>query len=1177
MAADSHSAFTECLAALPLNRLVGHYGLSIFADGKSHKEEPCPFCKKKNKFSIHQLKKGSNEGRWVFKCFSASCHANAPLAGNDEIGLVAMMEGLPDRTAAFKRWMELAGVKFEKPPSHSGKPPASGPPEESREDRGEPECETESIDNRQAEIDNDNPWAVLHSRLTLRESDRRKLREQRGFSDETIGKLGFRSNLPGNANVIRGLIGEFPVHQLLDEGILVRDRRNDKPIPNSQFCGWGQTGDKDDKGEPLWGPVDRPLIPYHDAHGKVTWMRPHKGNIAKQDKDDDETCPSHVYSPYLPASRINDFDGLCVLTEGEFKAAALWQAGFPALAIPGTAFIRNPIFRTELVSLLDAFDVTDLVIIFDNEVKDNPELGNYKPDPWNRHWTTVWARYMAWDLSERPPRPSSLQSIRIGQLEDKLRLGDDGRDRGKIDFDTALADCVRRQKSVTHGTAKATQLFQKAIDGASIPKKFLDLFPSAAQTIISTQLNHLWYDPLLKSGGAAQEKLIRRFERIGGDSTGEIQQWAGIMVEALRSVVGTYYERIKPTDKLLVKLYKMKGKIAENIAAVERDRDAVDAEKNLARLRIERRLLTEKIEGMPSPISNFIMKCDYCLHTSEGTTDRLVSVANTQKEKSGLLRLPPESFGRLAEFCIWCLKDTKGVAVWRGGAKNLQCLQEDMKHYSAFRNIHELSHYGLHPASGIWFMGDCAIDARGGIILPDDNNIFWYEGIGYQIDASKSELGDGYQQSAPRLFQNKRGDKEMDLQGLFQRFSDSLFSTIGDYDAFLCIGTFLGYATAPELYREHGGHPGLWLFGRKGGGKTTVARALMRIWGFPDLSGTRIDRGTTAVGMSRNLNQYCFLPFWFDEYRKTIPDVDLKESVLRGAFDRSSTSKGMMDGASSNKTRAAKTLTMPLVTGENSSPDAATRSRYMHSQISKPRRLEQDPEKNDVIFQQLKKDSDYLYLIGLYLLQNRPAFLATVTHHLNLWMTRKEIPDDRTRFVHGFAYANYLALAEMLNINMNPVDFAAYTIEHANTAFDDVNDETMINKLWSDVISGLEREDISKKFFSLRTVHLDAEGRLLPENITPNGHRSVNVVMIAIQPVYDEYAADLRRRGENPSLTKNDAQREMSKESCWIEPGGVTRSHRVQINNQRFTAWVLNLAEFPFGDDLKDAIAGKSV
>ena len=104
---------------------------------------------------------------------------------------------------------------------------------------------------------------------------------------------------------------------------------------------------------------------------------------------------------------------------------------------------------------------------------------------------------------------------------------------------------------------------------------------------------------------------------------------------------------------------------------------------------------------------------------SDHKTERLIRIENTQGEKTNLLPLPAESNGRLAEFRVWCLERTQGVAVWRGGEKDLQSLTEDMKHLSAHRNIFEVPHYGFDPNSKITFFGDAAWAPDGEVLLPD--------------------------------------------------------------------------------------------------------------------------------------------------------------------------------------------------------------------------------------------------------------------------------------------------------------------------------------------------------------------------------------------------------------------------------------------------------------------------
>jgi hypothetical protein len=236
--------------------------------------------------------------------------------------------------------------------------------------------------------------------------------------------------------------------------------------------------------------------------------------------------------------------------------------------------------------------------------------------------------------------------------------------------------------------------------------------------------------------------------------------------------------------------------------------------------------------------------------------------------------------------------------------------------------------------------------------------------MGYQVDVDAALVGEGFQQGAPMLAL-RPGDDKIDVKQLFERFSQGIFDTVGDYDGLLCIGMSLLYAAAQQVYRDHGGHPGLWLYGKRGGGKTTVARWLMRIWGFNDLQGIRLDKTTTAVGMARNLTQYADIPLWFDEYRRNIPDVELKEAVLRGAYDRSSGSKGRMD--STTKTNSIRALTTPIVSGEMSSPDAATRSRFVHTLIATSRRRRQG-EANAALFRTMTANANHLHLIGRYLM-----------------------------------------------------------------------------------------------------------------------------------------------------------------------------------------------------------------
>ncbi len=1190
MALDSAAAYEEALALWPMPRVLAHYGMGQFLPpkhGGNYKNEPCPFCGRKGKFSAFKKKA---DGKWLVKCQinrPTACEANKAM---DEIGLIQRKEGLPDRKAAYLQFLKLAGVVIENAPVVQPAPQAEAqPPAEPAnvvpflQGSNTTGAKPKTPPPPPSGPDTEDIWATLHPLLLLTNADRERLKAKRGFSNQTIDTLGFKSSNPTNIEIINSLRDKFPAHQLLDSGLFVKTPAGGV-APYNQFTGWGITGKKDAKGKAEWGATNPVLIPYRDANGKVTSIRPHKGNLPKRDKDDDEDCMGDIYCPFLIETRLENFDEgsplyrTVVLTESEFKAGAIWQAGFPALGIPGITFVRNPIFRAKLVAILERFSIQRVIIVFDNEIKDKPGLPTYKADPFNRYDQIIYARYIAWDLMKRSPRPGSLDDVLIGNLRDEWRLDDNGVETGKVDWDTALAMFVRKE-GVIHGTARASQEFEKVLTDAKPPNDFLDLFPDVAQTIINTRLENLWHEPLLKSGGDAQEKLARRLDRINSKlSTVAMSIMAQKMARALRLVIGCYYVLKVTPDKLKATYIKSRTTLNSNIADLQNRRGEKTAagmesiEAMIARMTLERRLLTELIEeGTPEAISNFTAKCEYCRHTADHKTERLIRIENTQGEKTKLLSLPAENNGRLAEFRVWCLERTQGVAVWRGGEKDLQNLTEDMKHLSAHRNIYEIPHYGFDPNSKITFFGDCAWAPDGEVLLPDDNNIFWHSGMGYQVDLDAALVGEGFQQGAPKLAE-RPGDDKIDIKLLFQRFSQGMFDTVGDYDGYLCIGMSLLYAAAQQVYRDYGGHPGLWLYGKRGGGKTTVARWLMRIWGFKELQGIRLDKTTTAVGMTRNLTQYSDIPLWFDEYRRNILDIELKEAVLRGAFDRSSGSKGRMD--STTKTNSVRALTTPIVSGEMSSPDAATRSRYVHALIATSRRRLQG-ESNGALFRTMMADSNHLHLIGRYLMDHRMEYNEIFESLLASWMKAQlAITDDRTRFVHGAAWAAFMALAEMLNVStVDAQAFTAYTVEHANRAFDDVHDETMSNKFWTDVISAINRGNIDRRLFNEKTIALNPKGAFDDALVELSGAPRVEAVFLAPNEIFDMYALDLRKRGDEAALSKNDIQREISKEEYWIAPPAAQRVHRATLNGHRYSGvWVINLEKFPFAEQLKDAL-----
>lgn len=1164
------SIWQQARDRMPLPRLMQHMG-----DGEhSNKTAHCPFCQEKQKrFGIYKAK---NSGQWQFKCHNPECVANDPELGRSEIGYIALRRNLSQKDASLEflklavpevleaQQRERKKKKDPKPESPSADSASAGG------DQSEPPPTPAPPENVVAfstppPPDPQNPYDALWRKLVLTPHDRTKL-HGRGFSDTLIDTLGFKSNNQSNRVHVESLKTEFAMELLLETGIFKQFKSDTRPNP--QLLGWGlkrkarKEGDDDQ-----WDWTEPILIPYLKDDGVCFYLRPHKGGIIGSDSDDEDedepSCSSHVYCPLLLANTAATVEGTVILTEGEFKAAALFQCGIPAIAIPGVTFVRNPIFRAELLSQIKQFAVTDLVIAFDNEVKDDPAFSaRYKPDPADRYDTAMWAEYIAIDLGREHFGPHKGQ-IRIGVLPDNLR------EDGKVDFDSALSYFVRQKRDGARGTEAARKIFQKVIDDARPQRRARDLFPTESRRIIEHKLNKLFYRPLVSAGG---DKALRFANQC--QANGEIE-----VAKAYRSVIGCYYERqgVKEADR---KLAIEKASAAAR--AIEQAKAAGINGSDIRALKVKARAAWEHVYGLPVPVSDFTLAGHFKLYNPEGKADRLITIRNhNDKGKSDgkLYRIGPDQLGRGPEFVCFMLATGKGV--WKGGARLLSHLQEDIDHQTYMRDIYVINFYGYHAASGMWFFGDCAFGPNGDLIEADKYNIFWNAGIGYQVDSSVEERGTSFEQGAPLMLSPHGGKPvDRDFGDLFHDLCMDLFYTIGGYEAWLMLGLVFAYAASPELLLL-GGHPSPWLFGKMSGGKTTIARWIMRVWGFKHLDGVSIDDRTTPVGMNRFLAQYSCLPVWFDEYRPNHNDAQ-KESVLRGAFDRNSGAKGLADH--SNRTRSAKIHTSPVVTGEGSSSDAATRSRYGHINVSERRRIGDGAAR----YAKVQNEAKHYYVVGRFIMENRPKFIKHMLELCDNWMSdpkiRSRIVNERVRFVYATAWSAFMALSRMIagsgaeeRAGMEP-EFKDEMIKHAEQALQDVFSETFLTRFWIDVISGLSRNKIKSRFFDVRHVHQADDGTLKEAEAADK--IAMTVCYIAPKPLFDEYAQDLRTRGESPPLDLGDLRREIAKEPYWVAtPSKEPRVHRVQIYGSIQTCWVINLGQdatgkyiFPFGEDLEQVL-----
>lgn len=1167
---------------LPLTALLAKLGDQEYLGRKAS----CPFCHAKGgKWAV--FKRG---GREFFKCHAPDCVANNPDGGNGEISYLALRRNMPLHEAKLEYLRmavpDLVPHLFEQPARPEGQP---APP---------PRVEPRDAEPR-------NLWHLFWQRLTLHAEDHAKLQKERGFAPEIIKEFGLRSNPPSNRDILEIMQEEASIDELLSEGLWKEDRQG--PKPQGQYCGWGPTGEKDEHGDPIFAVLERPLIPYLDAEGVPYYIRPHKGNPAKlrdplaevelyEDEwaeQEAETCAAHVFCPYALSEMISINNGLVIFTEGEFKAIALYQCGFAAIACPGISMIANAAFRRELLGLLRHYKVREMVILFDNEDKGNPAFPKrYKADPQQRWDTVKYAEYTCRVLKKEHFWRND-GSCLIGKLPDDLQID------GKADCDGILAQMVA-QHGLKDGTTKARAIFRKCIQQAQ-DEPGLDLFPSEARRIVESQLSMALTPPWLLSGGYKEEQLARRFEQWDEEMGMQVNANLARKYHALK---GCYFVRkTTPKDRrapLAKEIAEVDKRIEEGKAKLKdtgsdlSETHSPEAEKVMKHLRLDyayRAALWEERKGLPEPVSNFTARCEYKIHRPDGGTDRLLRIIYTLEDRKNtnaeiLYRVTPNDLKHHTEFLGFCYNT--GRANWFGGAKELQKFTMEMDRQSFQRDIYELTSWGVDEPTKIWFFKDCAWK-NGQRIPPDKNGIFWVEGIGYRIDEARGLDGQsGFMQGEPQLLSPtgpKLSETPPKIADLFRSLMFDLHDTIGNYDGFQLLGQMLNYAIGPELVKI-GGHGGMWLFGPASGGKTSIIRWLMRIWGFKELPGIRIDKNTTDTALNRFLAQYKSLPVWFDEYRRHTIDPQ-KEGVLRGAFDRSASGKGKAD--QTNHTRNAVIHTTPIVSGESSSGDGATRSRYSHCSVNKHQRIGDGHAR----YLRVQQECKWFYLIGQWVMDNLPKFTELAVSTLTSWMEDpavcKDIPNERIRLVYGSGYSCLTAATIMLGLTdvepelahlqgeqdraqqvLRSLDsYRAHLRTHGSEAQSDVQDQRWLNLFWREIFTMLQGGKIKDEFFFERHVMQLEDGTL--KEINANHEKAYRVMYFCPGPVIDEYELQMARKHDKAPLNQDDLRRELEKEPYWFalpKPKSKEgqRVHRVQRKGQKYSCWVLSLEPSEFDD-----------
>lgn len=434
---DNEESLRQAEARMPMERMIRELGHGP-KDENGWKSFSCPFCKKDDKAGIFVA---AGSGAKLFKCMSSSCEGNMALPA---VKLFMKLRGITDSREGFIEYLKLAGVWQDIPRQPS-----------------EVVRQTTNGDGRAA-------LGEFFSRLTLLAEDERRIFEKRGLTSATSEALGFKSNQKTNRRLLLELSKKFSWDELKASGLWLPGKGNKCRRPNSQFCGYIQLTRKprnqrktsDDKS--VWGwreegwcarcertsggcicsscggklkTGDAILIPYFGRHGDLIALRPHKGGAP-------EGTAASAVRIYIPRSTVGVSDEsfpTVIVTEGEFKAAALWQtvgAGradgklpVGVVALPGIYFAKNLMVRGDLADWLVAVQCRRVMVAYDFEDKGNSAFkATFQQDVRKRFDSQIWGRFLAADLFKR---------LHIGG--EVILLPDSWLVNGKADWDGALA------------------------------------------------------------------------------------------------------------------------------------------------------------------------------------------------------------------------------------------------------------------------------------------------------------------------------------------------------------------------------------------------------------------------------------------------------------------------------------------------------------------------------------------------------------------------------------------------------------------------------------------------------------------------------------------------------------------------------------------------------------------
>ena len=428
--------------------------------------------------------------------------------------------------------------------------------------------------------------------------------------------------------------------------------------------------------------------------------------------------------------------------------------------------------------------------------------------------------------------------------------------------------------------------------------------------------------------------------------------------------------------------------------------------------------------------SNFVLEILATFDDPDGC-NRLIKFVDEHGKPSRPALVSPAEMASVPKFKEWCIK--QGNYLWFGSDKALQALWEMLFREHGDRVIYRPNHVGWVEHGDLWLFENGALTKDGTLLKPDEDGVIYHpvSNQGYRAmppsgDARRVPAKGDRQPRMPRLH---LGDGPT-----IQYISDMLCENFGTWAPAIGVGWVIGTVYSADLFPLYDSFPFLFLFGKRRGGKSTLARYLCAMCGL-ETEGDSIAE-TTQVGIARSMSYYSSLPYWLEEFRNE-KEILRKGSYLRAAYNRAGAAKGLKAEFGTRQVDCRSTL---LLCGEDTPSDPALLSRCVIVSIN-------EKDRKGTRYRELQDTWTSFGACFRPLIEQRAARiegLIAKVREVREFLVKQKI-NDRTACNWSIPVACYLSVVD------ENKDFARWAVEQARIAHLTTEDETSVNQFLEDL------------------------------------------------------------------------------------------------------------------------------